>query len=63
MTPIGVHTTAHATLLGHSDIQSAVAAILGPYHPIGAPHWCHHSSRDFGGQAKYPPEKKTTFNI
>ena len=32
MTPIGIHTMAHAILIGHRDVQSAVGAILGPHH-------------------------------
>ena len=48
MTPVGAQTMTHALLVGHI----AVGAILGPHHPIGTFHWCHCSSRDFGGLAK-----------
>ena len=49
---------AHATLVGHRDVQSAVGAILGPHHQITTLHWCHCSSHDFGDVAKCPPEKQ-----
>ena len=52
---------AHATLIGHKDVQSAVGAILGPDFLIGSLHWCYRSSHDFGGSVKCPPEKQ--FNI
>ena len=34
ITPLGAHTMAYATLVGHRDVLSAVGAILGPYHVI-----------------------------
>ena len=34
MMPIGAHTMAHALLIGHKEVQSAVRVILGPYHLI-----------------------------
>ena len=37
MTPIGVHTMAHATLVRHGDDQLEVEVILGPRHLINAP--------------------------
>ena len=52
------HTMAHATLVGHRDIQSAMGAILGSHHLISALHWCYCSSCDFGESAKSPPEKQ-----
>ena len=30
-------------------IESVGANPAGPHHPIGTLHWCHCSSRDFGG--------------
>ena len=53
----GTHTMAHATLVGHRDVQSAVGAILGPYHLISALHLCSH---DFQGSAKCLPEKQAS---
>ena len=50
MMSIGTHTMAHAMLVVHRNIQSAVIVILGPYHLISALQWCHCSSRDFVGQ-------------
>ena len=32
MAPIGIHTMAHATLVEHRDVQSAVGAISGSNH-------------------------------
>ena len=60
MVPVGVHTMAHTILVGHRDVQSAVGAILDPHHLISALHWCHYSSRDFGGPAKCPPGKQAS---
>ena len=48
---------------GQRDIQSAVGAILGPYHLSGALHWCHCSSCDFGGLAKCAPENMLVFGM
>ena len=56
---IGAHTMTCATLVGHSDVQSAVGAILGPHHLISTLHWCHCSSHIFGGLTKCPLEKQT----
>ena len=50
------HTTAHATLIGHRDVQSAIGAILGSHHPPDVHYWSHGSSCDFGWSAKCPPE-------
>ena len=52
---------AHATLIGHKDVQSAARSILGPHFLIGSLHWCYYSSHYFGGSAKCPPGKQ--FNI
>ena len=46
------------TLVGHREDQSAVGVILGPYHIISALHWCHCSSCNFVGSAKYSPQKQ-----
>ena len=56
---IGAHTMAHVTLVGHRDDQSAVGAILGPYHLINALYWCHCSGHDQRVR-KCPPQKQTS---
>ena len=60
---IDAYIMAYATLVGHRDVQSAVGAILGPYHLISTLHWCHYSSCDFGGLAKCLPEKQTSKHL
>ena len=50
------HTMAHATLVGHRDVQSAVGTILGLHRLISALHWSHCSNHDFGELAKCPSE-------
>ena len=60
MMPVGAHTIAHVTLVGHRCVQLAVEAILGPSHLIRTLHWCHYSNHDFGGSAKCPPAKQTS---
>ena len=55
MTSIGAHTLAHATLVGHRSVQSAVGAVLGPRYLISV---LHCSSHDFEGSAKCPLEKQ-----
>ena len=57
------HTMAHATLIGHTDIQSAVGIVLGPHHQIGNLLWCHCSNRYFGGLEKCPPGKQTSEHL
>ena len=54
MMPVGTHTMAHTLLVGYI----AVGAILGPHYTIGTLHWCYRFSYDFGGLAKFPPEKQ-----
>ena len=56
--PISAHTMAHATFLGHRDIQLTVEAILGPHHLISILHWYHCSNHGFGGLAKCPLERQ-----
>ena len=51
MTPVGAHTMDHALLVGHVAMMQYIV-IISIYHPIGTLHWCHCSSRDFGGLAK-----------
>ena len=66
MVPIGTYTMAHATLVDHTDIQSAAEAILGFNHLISTLHWCHCFIDDFGGlKNKCPPKKvdQLAFNI
>ena len=58
MITTGAHTMAHATLVGHKNVQQAAGKILGPHHLISTPNWCHCSSHDFGGLAKCSPENR-----
>ena len=49
MMPIADQILAYVTLVGHRDVQSAVVAIMGPYHLNSTLHWCHCSSCNFEG--------------
>ena len=60
MPPVVTHTMAYATLVGHSDVQSAVRAILYLLFLTSALHWHYCFSYDFGGLLKCPSDKQTS---
>ena len=57
MIPAGVHTMAHAMLVGQRGSGSNLRSL--PPHWRPPLYWCHSSSHDFGGSAT----DQLTFNI
>ena len=54
---------AHATLVGHRDVQSAVEAILGFHHLITTLHWCAIVPLMILEAWQNAPQKSRPFNI
>ena len=51
-----IHTMALSTLVGHRGSGSNLMS----HHLIGALHWCHYFSHEFGGLTIFPPGQQAS---